>query len=103
MTIFLEIVHRELLHAPNGLPLGLLSLNKGFVEIQYLISAEFRFGLAGICPRYKWLAYDALAIGSTLILLFAGPSTALLMVPERRDDCPAGGASIWLPGTEDEL
>ena len=96
-------MHRELLHGPNGLPLGLLSLNKRFVEIQYLISAEFRFGLAGICPWYKWLAYGALAIGSTLISLFAGPSTALLLIPERRGDWPAGGASISLPGTEDEF
>ncbi|KAL8838993.1 MAG: hypothetical protein Q9170_001923 [Blastenia crenularia] len=38
-----------------------------------------------------------------LIFLFASPSITLLIVPERRGNWPAGGASIWLPGTEDEL
>ena len=102
-TIFLDILHWELLSGPNGLPLGLLFSKQRFSEVQYLISPDFRFGLLGLSPWYKLLAFGLFIIISTLMPVFAGPAAALLLIPENHDDWPAGGASLWLAVNDDDL
>lgn len=100
--IFVDLLQRELLSEPNGLPLGLLTSKQQFSQIQYLISPEFRFGLSGL-SRVKLLAFGFFIVTSAIISLFAGPSAALLLIPEHRTGWPAGGASMWLAGDDDVL
>lgn len=102
-SMFVDIVQREFMHGPNGLPLGLLSLKLRFMELQYLTSSEFRLGIFSLSPRFKLFTYCSLVIVSTLISLFAGPATALLLIPDRHGTWPTGGASVWLTGGEDQL
>ncbi|KAG8526344.1 uncharacterized protein KY384_000337 [Bacidia gigantensis] len=96
-------MHKELLQGSDGLPLGLLSLKQRFSQVQYLASPDFRFGLAGLSPWWKVVAYGLLIVLSTLISLLAGPATALLLIPDVHSNWPAGGASIWLGGSDDAL
>ena len=83
--------------------MGLLSSKQQFTELKYLISPEFRLGLAGLSHHRKRLAFGLLILTSTLISLFAGPSAALLLIPTQQSDWPAGGASFSLAGDENSL
>lgn len=91
------------LFGQDGLPLGLVTAKQQFTEIKYLLSPEFRFGLAGFSKRRKRLFFGILILTSSLISIFAGPSAALLLIPTQRTEWPAGGASFWLLGDEDSL
>ena len=99
----MDIIRHQLLFGSEGLPLGILASKQQFTELQYLLSPEFRFGLAGFSRRRKRLLLGLFILASTLISLFAGPSAALLLIPTLRSDWPAGGASFWLTGDEDSL
>ncbi|KAL8629490.1 hypothetical protein Q9189_004784 [Teloschistes chrysophthalmus] len=101
-VIFVDVLQRELLSEPNGLPLGLLTSKQQFSQIQYLFSPELRFGLSGL-SRVKLLAFGFFIVTSAVISLFAGPSAALLLIPEHRTGWPAGGVSMWLAGNDDVL
>ncbi|KAL9576638.1 MAG: hypothetical protein Q9212_006935 [Teloschistes hypoglaucus] len=101
-VIFVDVLQRELLSEPNGLPLGLLTSKQQFSQIQYLFSPELRFGLSGL-SRVKLLAFGFFIVTSAAISLFAGPSAALLLIPEHRTGWPAGGVSMWLAGDDDVL
>ena len=92
-----------MLSDPDGLPLGLLFLKQQFLEAQFLISSEFRFGLAGLTRWWKRWLLGLFIVVATLISLFAGPSAATLMIPILKYDWPAGGASFWLLGDEESL
>ena len=85
------------------MPLDLLFVNKWFLGIQFIISPEFRLGVAGFSLWTRWLPFGIFVFTSTLISLFAGPSAALLLTPDLRSNWPAGGASIWLAGGDDSL
>ena len=98
----MDILRHQLL-GPEGLPLGILASKQQFTEMEYLISPEFRFGLAGFARRPKRLLFGLFILTSSLISLFAGPSAALLLIPTQRSNWPAGGASFWLAGDEDSL
>ena len=99
----MDIIRHQLLFGSEGLPLGILASKQQFTEVQYLLSPELRFGLAGFSRRRKRLLFGLFILTSTLISLFAGPSAALLLIPAQRSDWPAGGASFWLRGDEDSL
>ncbi|KAI4109389.1 MAG: hypothetical protein L6R37_000546 [Teloschistes peruensis] len=101
-VIFVDVLQRELLSEPNGLPLGLLTSKQQFSQIQYLFSPELRFGLSSL-SRIKLLAFGLFIVTSAVISLFAGPSAALLLIPEHRSGWPAGGVSMWLAGDDDVL
>lgn len=83
--------------------MGILASKQQFTELEYLISAEFRFGLAGFSRRRKRLLFGLIILTSTLISLFAGPSAALLLIPTQRSNWLAGGASFWLAGDDNSL
>ena len=102
-TIIAKILRHQLLFGREGLPLGLLTTEKEFTKANYLLSPEFRFGLAGFVSYRKRLMLGLLILTSTLLSLFAGPSTALLLIPTLRDNWPAGGASFWLVGDDESL
>ena len=99
----MDILRHQLLFGREGLPLGILASKQQFTELEYLISPEFRFGLAGFARRRKRLLFGLFILASSLISLFAGPSAALLLIPTLRSDWPAGGASFWLAGDENAL
>ena len=99
----MDILRHHLLFGHEGLPLGVLASKQQFTEIGYLISPEFRFGLAGFTRRRKRFLFGLFIVTSSLISLFAGPSAALLLIPTRRSDWQAGGASFWLAGSNDTL
>lgn len=99
----MDILRHQLLSGPEGLPLGILASKQQFTEMQYLISPEFRFGLAGFARRRKRLLFGLFILASSLISLFAGPSAALLLIPTQRSNWPAGGASFWLAGDDESL
>lgn len=99
----MDIVRHQLLLGPKGLPLGILASKQRFTEMEYLISPEFRFGLAGFAHRRERLLFGLFILTSSLISLFAGPSAALLLIPIQRSNWPAGGASFWLAGDDNSL
>ena len=101
-TIIMDVLRSQLL-GHEGLPLGIISSKQRFTELAYLLSPEFRFGLAGFARRRKRLLVGLLILASSLISLFAGPSAALLLIPTLHSDWPAGGASFWLAGDDDSL
>ena len=101
--ILMDILRQHLLFEQKGLPLGILASKQRFTEMQYLLSPEFRFGLAGFARRRKRALVGLFIFTSSLISLFAGPSAALLLVPTRRSDWPAGGASFSLAGDDNSL
>ena len=105
-TIFVDIVGIQLLSGASGLPLGLLTSKQSFTEVQYLLSPQFRCGLAGYPWRERWrvrIAFGLFIIASFVISILAGPSVALLVIPSLRTNFPGGGASLWLWGDEDSL
>ena len=99
----MDILRHQLLFGREGLPLGILASKQQFTELEYLISPEFRFGLAGFARRRKRLKFGLFILACSLISLFAGPSAALLLIPPLHSDWPAGGASFWLAGDDDSL
>ncbi|KAF6222732.1 hypothetical protein HO133_000780 [Letharia lupina] len=99
----MDAMRHQLLFSREGLPLGILASKQQFTEMEYLISPEFRFGLAGFAHRRKRLLSGLLILASSLISLFAGPSAALLLIPTQRSNWPAGGASFWLAGGDEIL
>ena len=99
----MDMLRHQLLFGREGLPLGILASKQQFTQIGYLISPEFRFGLAGFANRRKRLLFGIFILTSSLISLFAGPSAALLLIPTRRSNWPAGGASFWLAGDNNSL
>lgn len=101
--ILMDILRHQLLSGPEGLPLGILASKQQFTDMQYLISPEFRFGLAGFAHRRKRLLFGLFILPSSLISLFGGPSAALLLIPTQRSNWPAGGASFWLAGDDESL
>lgn len=102
-TILMDILRHQMLFGQEGLPLGIISSKQRFTEMHYLISPDFRFGLAGFTRRRKRLLLGLFIVTSSLISLFAGPSAALLLIPTLRSNWPAGGASFWLAGSDDIL
>lgn len=99
----MDILRHQLLFGREGLPLGILASKQQFTEMEYLVSPEFRFGLAGFARRRKRLLFGLFILTSSLISLFAGPSAALLLIPTLRSNWPAGGASFWIAGDDDYL
>ena len=101
--ILMDILRYHLLFEQEGLPLGILASKQRFTEMQYFLSPEFRFGLAGFARRRDRVLLGIFILTSSLISLFAGPSAALLLVPTKRSDWPAGGASFSLAGDRNSL
>ena len=91
----MDIIRHQLLFGSEGLPLGILASKQQFTEVQYLLSPELRFGLAGFSRRRKRLLFGLFILASTLISLFAGPSAALLLIPTQRSDW---GPEVLLSG-----
>ena len=99
----MDVLRQHLLFEKEGLPLGILASKQRFTEMQYFVSPEFRFGLAGFARRRERVLVGLFMLTSGLISLFAGPSAALLLIPTKRSDWPAGGACFSLAGDDNSL
>ena len=102
-TILIDVLRSQLLVGSEGLPLGILASQQRFKDLSYLISPEFRLGLAGFSSRWRRAGFALLLLAMALISIFAGPAAATLMVPTLRTGWGAGGASFWLKNDNDSL
>lgn len=88
---------------PDGLPLGLVSAPQRFVDLLYFISPSFWYGHLGIRQWLLRVFVFLLLVTSGAVALFAGPSSALLMLPQEVRHWKAGGATMALTGSNETL
>ncbi|CAN9099645.1 unnamed protein product [Alternaria sp. RS040] len=94
----MDVVRSQLLAGDEGISLGLLTAKFRFIDISYLVSHDFRAGTLGFKSLRLRLSF-MLPIGtSALISVFAGPSTALLLIPTWHEAWPAGSSKFWING-----
>jgi len=98
----MDFLRRELLSSSTGLPLGILTAPTRFVEVSFLTSPDFRWGIQGL-PKRKRFLLALFIIVCSLLALLAGPSSALLLFPQTYSDWPAGGATFSMVGTNDSM
>lgn len=99
----MDILRYQLIVSPNGLPLGIVTAKSLFADVTYFASPEFRHGIAGVEKKVKRLfLFLSIATCSSLALL-AGPSSALLLIPQRYDDWGAGGITYSLVGSNESI
>lgn len=92
----------ELLFGSDGLPLGFLSAKTLFQNPLFWLSPNFWFGQSGLRGRKKAKLVLVLFV-CAIIALFAGPASALLLLPQAFTDWPAGGATFSLNGSDASL
>lgn len=97
-VILLDAIRDKLLFGTEGVPLGLVLANVRFGDVSYLFTHDFRAGWSGFHRVRTRLLFALLIVVCSIIGLFAGPATALLIIPEYYDAWPAGGASFTLEG-----
>ncbi|KAK5091217.1 hypothetical protein LTR05_001398 [Lithohypha guttulata] len=98
-TIVMHVLRSELVHG-EGLPLGLLAGGFLYSSLSYFWSPEFWGSFYSKAPWITHLRVYGIIVLGGLIAVFAGPSTAILLVP-REQPWPAGGTTIYLPGPAD--
>ncbi len=59
-------------------------------------------GISGFEKKKKWL-FALFITACSLLVLLAGPSSALLLIPQRYVDWGAGGATFYLVGTKESI
>jgi hypothetical protein len=101
-TIMMDLLRHELLTSLRGLPLGLLASRTAFTNFDFLVSPEFRYGISGVEKKTRLLFTLFITICSILALL-AGPSSALLLLPQTVTNWPAGGATFYLVGANETI
>ncbi|KAH8594151.1 hypothetical protein B0O99DRAFT_688174 [Bisporella sp. PMI_857] len=100
-TVLMDVLRYELLYSSTGLPFGILTAKTRFVNVTYLISPEFVFGVLKLSWRKAWVTL--LVVLFTLLAVLAGPSSALLMIPKTRDNWVAGRATFSMVGTNESI
>ena len=94
--MLLDAIRNKLLFGTEGVPLGLVLANIRFGDVSYLLTHDLRAGWSGFKRVRTRLLSALLNIACSIIGLFAGPATALLLIPEYHEASPAGGASFVL-------
>lgn len=97
-VVVMDVVKDQLLFSKDGIPLGLLVAKFRFIDISYLVSNEFRVGAMGFKRRRTRCAFTLLIGVSALIAVLAGPSAALLLIPNWYAAWPAGESRFRLNG-----
>lgn len=103
-TVAFQLLRYELVYG-NGLPLGLLAAGFDFAKLSWLWSPEFVACLwkpdrgPGKLRRAAIVLYLIIA---TALAALAGPSCAVLLIPQSQE-WAAGGTDFYLNGTADEL
>lgn len=76
----------------DGLPLGLLSAPSRFQEISFWFSPDLWVGRRGIKSLRKNCGILLILFTCTMLALFSGPSSAVLMIPQWTSNWHGGGA-----------
>lgn len=97
-SVVMDAVRDKLLFGSEGLPLGLVTAKFRFFDVTYILSHDFRAGCGGFKRKRTRWSFGALIVASALVAVFAGPASALLLIPVYHTAWPAGGASFWLNG-----
>lgn len=102
-TIVLNLLRRELLTESEGLPFGFVLAPFQFQDLTYWLSPDFWYSQYALGRRAKWYKIVLLLATSTTIAIFAGPSSALLMLPQTFTHWPGGGAHFTMAGGQNSL
>ncbi|KAL4790935.1 hypothetical protein BDV19DRAFT_371384 [Aspergillus venezuelensis] len=103
-VIVLQYVRHELLFG-DGLPLGLLGSGLAFNHLEYFFSKEFYGSLryvGGNGNKLRKIGFIIVVAVSGILATFAGPASAVLLVPKDQD-WSAGGTPFYLDGTENDF
>lgn len=98
----MDILRYQLISSPSGLPIGILTAQTEFLDTMYLTSPVFRNGIRGV-DRNKRVLFTLFVFICSLIALLAGPSSALLLIPQVYTEWGAGGATFDLIGTDESI
>ena len=103
-TIVFQLTRDELLYG-EGIPLGIVGAGVDFSRLSFFWSREFIGSLRGLSrgPRkYRKAQLVIFLFLAGALSLVAGPSCAVLLVPQTQD-WPIGGTPISLNGTADRF
>ena len=103
-TIVFQLLRDELVYG-DGIPLGLLAAGIDFTKVSFFWSPEMLGSVRNLFrgPRkYRKILLGLFLVLAGALALLAGPSCAVLLIPQQQD-WPAGGTTIFLNGTKDEL
>ena len=103
-TIIFQLTRDELLYG-DGIPLGLLSAGVDFTRWSFFWSPQMLGSLRSLFkgPRkYRKIQLGIFILLAGALALLAGPSCAVLLVPQTQE-WPAGGTPISLNGTMDDF
>ncbi len=103
-TIVFQLLRDELLYG-DGIPLGLIGAGIDFTKLSYFWSPEILGSVTSLFRgrrKYRKIQLGLFLILAGALALLAGPSCAVLLVPQNQD-WPAGGTSLFLNGTKDEF
>jgi hypothetical protein len=101
--IVLDIIRYETILGKEGLPFGLLGAASAFKDISFFFTPVFWYSRNAISSSLRRLWLTTILFVCGLIAVFAGPSSALLMIPNIEPTWPAGGADFWLIGNNSTL
>lgn len=102
-VIIWDVLRNELLFGTNGLPLGFLSAPSRFQEPSFWFSPDLWFGRKEIESLRKKILMFSLVLTCTLLAVFSGPSSAVLMIPQWFTDWPGGGATFHIIGNNSTI
>lgn len=103
-TIVFQLLRDELLYG-DGIPLGLIGAGIDFTKLSYFWSPEILGSVTSLFRgrrKYRKIQLGLFLILAGALALLAGPSCAVLLVPQNQD-WPAGGTSLFLNGMKDEF
>lgn len=97
-VIIWDVLRSELLFDTDGLPLGFLSAPSRFQEPSFWFSPDLWFGQKGIKSLRKKILMLSLVLTCTLLAVFSGPSSAVLMIPQWFTNWSGQGATFHVIG-----
>ncbi|KAL8658345.1 MAG: hypothetical protein Q9202_007581 [Teloschistes flavicans] len=103
-TVTFQLLRHELIRG-DGLPLGLLTAGFEFTKLSYFWSPEWLGPLRNTLEnpiRLRKLALISFLVTVGALAALAGPSCAVLLIPQFQD-WPAGGRTLSVNGSQDEI
>ena len=99
----MDLSRYHLIQNREGLPLGMLAVKPLFTDATFILSPEFRHGILGFAGWKKKVFVAFIVMFCSSLALLAGPSAALLLIPNSYTDWPAGGAYFSLVGSPNSI
>ena len=103
-AVAFQLLRYQLLYG-DGLSLGFLAAGFDFVKLSYFWSPEFVGSIRDIGRHRGTIRTTAITVFLILaggLAAFAGPSCAVLLIPQTQD-WPAGSANVYLNGSKEQL